>query len=296
MLGTEPGSSLSSPWTPLSILLWIALECNCKCNSFPTPQAWAHKFKNSKTMSAHSKKATRSLSKKTKAVVLRKPHTKKINLLYVPHHYKRVMPEGVMYSSAVNTVSVIDPGLAGPPGWLSLSGVSTDVGGVTATGQFGFSVTPYLSGVTDYLKLTNLYQRYQIEKMEIEIDLIVGESYNGVASALPTLYSICDYGDAVAPTSLAAVSNFQNVVEHPMVLNSPFKRTFYPKAAASFYISAAATGYGTMPPNTWFDNASPGIPHYGPKFFIRNFNVSGLNTGMGLRIRPTLYLKFKDSF
>lgn len=201
-----------------------------------------------------------------------------------------------MYSSGVNSVSVLNDSLGGPPPWLTLSAVNNDEGGVTNTGQFGFSITPYLNAVIGVAKLTDLFQRYQIEKIEIEIDLIVGESYNAVASALPTLYSICDYGDAVAPASLADVTNFQNLITHPIVLNKPFKRTFYPKAAASFFVSAVTVGYGTMPKDTWFDNASPGVPHYGPKFYIRNFNVSGLNTGMGLRIRPTLYLKFKDSF
>ena len=220
----------------------------------------------------------------------------KLNLLTLPHHFKRVMSEGVIYSSAVNAVSVLDNTGAGPPSWLTVSGVSGDAGGVTATGQFGFSITSYLGAVINASKLTNLYQRYQIEKLEVEMDLIVGESYNGVASALPTLYSVVDYGDAVAPTSLADVSNFQNIVEHPVVLNKPFKRTFYPKAAASYFISGVATGYGTMPKDTWFDNASANIPHYGPKFWIRNFNVSGLNTGMGIRVRPTLFLKMKDSY
>jgi len=81
-----------------------------------------------------------------------------------------------------------------------------------------------------------------------------------------------------------------------MVLNKPFKRTFYPRAASQLFLNNVASGYGTAPRDTWFDNASAGIPFYGPKFWIRNFNVSGLNTGMGLRIRPTLYLKMKDSF
>jgi len=245
-------------------------------------------------MSAHSKKTHAKRKTTTIKALVRKAPT--VRPYAMPHHFKRAMSEGVMYSSGVNTVSVVDDGLAGPPPWLTLSGVSTDAGGVTATGQFGFSITPYLNAVIGVAKLTDLYQRYQIEKVDVEIDLIVGESYNGVASALPTLYSIVDYGDAVAPTTLAAVTNFSNLIEHPMVLNKPFKRTFYPKAAAAYFVSAVTVGYGTMPKDTWFDNASPGIPHYGPKFWIRNFNVSGLNTGMGLRIRPTLYLKMKDSF
>jgi len=214
----------------------------------------------------------------------------------LPHCFKRSMDEGVMYSSAVNTVSVLDSGLAGPPAWLSLSAVSTDAGGVTNTGQFGFSVTTFLSAVLNYAQFASLFQRYQIEKVEIKCELMVGESYNGVASALPTIYSAFDPNDSVAPNTLARIRGFESCQEHVLTLNKPHVRTFYPKAAQNVFVSALATGYASVPAGTWFDCAYPGVAFYGGKFYVRNFNVSGLNTGMGIRITPTVYMKFKEAF
>lgn len=213
-----------------------------------------------------------------------------------PHYFKRQLDDGVFYTSAANTVSVVNA-VGSAPTWLSLGGLTSDQGGVAATGQFGFSVSPSLNMVVNATEFTNLFQQYQIMGLSIQVESMMGDSYQNGNGQIPTLYISEDFNDSVAPPSFAAIQNNDSTKTYRINQELSVKRFARPAPAMQLFQSALNTGYGTPSKDVWLDTTgvSASLPHYVFKGYIRNWIVSAANTGVAMRITPTLYFRCRGT-
>lgn len=93
-----------------------------------------------------------------------------------PHYFKRGLDDAVFYTSALGTISAVNA-LGSAPAWLTLGAVAVDQGGVGATGQWGFSISPNLLMVVQSAEFTTLFQQYQLLGLQIKVESIMGDSF-----------------------------------------------------------------------------------------------------------------------
>lgn len=213
-----------------------------------------------------------------------------------PHYFKRQLDDGVFYTSAANTVSVVNA-VGGSPAWVALGALTADQGGVSATGQWGFSISPSLSMVVNSTEFTNLFQQYQILGLSIQVEALMGDSYQPGVSQIPTLYISEDFNDSVAPANFAAIQNNDSTKTYRLNQQLSVKRFVRPAPAVQLFQSAINTGYAAPSKDIWLDTTgvSANIPHYCFKGFLRNWISSAAQTGVGMRITPTLYFRCRGT-
>jgi len=121
-----------------------------------------------------------------------------------------------------------------------------------------------------------LFDQYRFKEVELWIQ--VTNNTASIASAGPVWYSVIDYDDATAPTGLASLQQYTNVITTP--INQGHYVRFRPHVAEALY-GGAFTAFGNIPA-PWIDSASPGVQHYGIKI---GFNVtpSAVTVGMIMR-------------
>jgi len=211
------------------------------------------------------------------------------------HSFCRYMDDATIVCSAANTVAFLtSAGTA--PGWLTVGALATDV--VGSTSQFGFSITSFLSNVPGASEFTNLFERFQILKMEVEIKPVMGDSWNpNVGCLLPMFTSVLDFNDAAPPANFQVAQQYESAQEYQATQDRSFKRSCRPKVAQAVYLPGAGVLGFASNQNTndiWVDSANPNAPHYGMKFFVRNF-FTGAATAMGIRVQPKLWFKFRET-
>lgn len=217
----------------------------------------------------------------------------------LPHYFRRSLADGVFSCSASGVVDVRDPTGALPP-WLTFGTVAADYGGVATVSQFAFNVTPALIQLPSYQEFTNLFQRYQILKCTVKITPIMGDSFNaGAGSPLPYISSCLDYLDNTVVASQAGIDQYENKQEFLLDNQSNWSRSCVPKVAQSVYVSAVNTGYsstGALGDNWLSTSASTNAaPHYGHKFYVRNFWSGGAGSGVGFRVQPILEFRLREA-
>jgi hypothetical protein len=146
------------------------------------------------------------------------------------------------------------------------SGVLFSAQGVTGGTVLG-GVTFALSQIPNYTNLTNLYDDYQIEKVEIAFFLRLNQS---VAEGLPRLSVYPDFDDATSPPTIGNVFNHPRVTQHIFTEAHPeYKICIEPRVSIPAY-QGAFTGYTVAPAKVWVDCANAGVQHYGLKYGIEN--------------------------
>lgn len=214
----------------------------------------------------------------------------------LPHCFKRDLQDGILFTNGALSVAVKDA-TGAVPTWLSLGALVADQGGVASTAQFGLTISPKLTDVINSTEFTNLFERYQIVKMTVKVQSLMGDSYNSVASATPYIYWVNDQTDATPPVSCAVIQQFPGVKDSVVTCESSIYMTCFPQPATILFNGVGSVGYGTANGHApqWLETASPSIPHYGLKMYVRNWIASGANLGNALRIQPTLYFKLKEA-
>jgi hypothetical protein len=187
----------------------------------------------------------------------------------------------------------------GTLGWFNPSAAVGDVGnGPIQTAQWGGSIQ--INGLSDLFNPTNfqnLFNEYQITRCEIAISLQNGNSAGagaggGQAAPIPYLYWCEDPNDAGVPAGAGTVMEFGNVQHRLLTNDRPITISFVPKAAQVVYSSplgGLAYGYHANNKAIWLDTANPSFacPHYGIKFWFKDFGAS--NSGVQIRIQPRLF-------
>jgi len=212
-----------------------------------------------------------------------------------PHYFKRMLDDGVFYTSALGTISCVNAtGTA--PAWLTLGAVAVDQGGVGATGQWGFSISPQLFQVVQSAEFTTLFQQYQLLGLQIKIESIMGDSFVPGVAQVPTVYIAEDFNDSVPPATFQAIQANDSVKEYRLNQEANIVRYARPCLATPQYAGVAAA-FAAPSKDTWVDctGTSSQAFHYVFKGYIRNWIVSSANTGVGMRITPTLYFRCRGN-
>lgn len=212
-----------------------------------------------------------------------------------PRYLKRAMLDGVFTTSGAGAVNVSDYSGAIPV-WLSLGTVVADFGG-SASGalQYGFGVTASLSALPAAAEITTLFREFQIVKLELLIESIMGDSYNGAAgSPIAQINVAYDPSDNTPAASYPAQIQYANNKVYNLVNAHPIRRVCVPKPAIAAYSSAIATAYAypTSSAAQWFDCNVPLVPHYGYKCWVRN-QINAANSGFGFRVTPILHIMMR---
>lgn len=213
-----------------------------------------------------------------------------------PHYFKRQLEDGVFYTNAPNSVGCVNA-TGGAPQWLSLAGATSDQGGVSNTLQFGFSITAALSYATAASEFYNLFQQYQITGLKLEISPLMGASTPSMNGQIPSLYIAEDYNDSTVPPNFAAIQQNSSVKRYSLDDTQTIVRFIRPVPAIQMYSSAVATSYATSTKDVWMDTTSPSAatPHYAFKCYVRNWVGNAANTGVGMRVQPTLYFRARGT-
>jgi len=211
------------------------------------------------------------------------------------------MDDATFFCSGSGAVSVVTA-TGVPPGWIVLGPVSADASGSGSgnCGQFSWTLKAGLNNVPGGSEFVTLFERYQIVGMECKIVPIMGDSYNSaVGCPLPTIYAVEDYTDDAIIPSFSACQQYGQVKEYALSQNKAFVHSITPKASTLMYVGGALVGYQSSAHRSdmWLDTVGTGnaVPHYGLKFYVRNFLISAVGSGLGFRVTPTLYLKMRET-
>jgi len=139
-----------------------------------------------------------------------------------------------------------------------------------------------LSSLPDYTEFTALFDQYRIIQASVSF-----EPTSLVSTSTP-LITVLDYDDAVVPTSLNMLYEYETM--QSSTSGTMQKRVLTPKLALAAY-SGVFTSFGVAPTGTWIDSASPSVLYYGVKWY--NDAQTGNNTSINWDIIVSLTCQFK---
>ena len=226
-------------------------------------------------MSAHVKTSKKSFAKKTfkkKAIVHRtlSPYADA-----AVHKFRRMMPEIVVANSANGVMNIYS---SEPLQTFFTLGATTADLAIPGTALVGAGATLLVSldNVIQYTDFTNLFNEYQIDKVELKIHLDNAPDYNaGAANTLPDVYVRYDPNDATMPTNFNDVAQSANCKELNFTDGKTVTEVAIPMPTQPMWVGAVTTGYAfpAKTSNLWLDTTapSPQIQHFAFKFWIRNW-------------------------
>jgi len=145
-----------------------------------------------------------------------------------------------------------------------------------------------LAGLDNASAFETLFDQYRIDCVEVTFSpLITMNVTPGIV--FPRLYTVIDYDDYVAPTSLAYLRQYDSCIISPP--GSGVVRTLCPASALAAY-TGTFTGYANRQ-RQWIDIASPTAQHYGIKFAIEAA-LTGQTVLQSYDIDIVTYISFKS--
>lgn len=175
-------------------------------------------------------------------------------------------------------------------GSFTLGSITPDTT-MTNSVSFGMGASFQLKSVLDASDLTQLFDRYKIVGVKLKFLLQNNNADIGSSQMLPVMYVAFDGDDANVPVTYDQVLSKSYCKTHILTGNRELKAYYKPRITKEVYNSPLTTGY-TSEKACWIDCNSSGIPHYGVKFWIANWNISTVN--QVLRVQPVYYLALKD--
>jgi hypothetical protein len=138
---------------------------------------------------------------------------------------------------------------------------------VNATTPFAIAFS--LQDLNQVATLTALFDQYRFDKVEMKL-VPQSTSINvmNVASpndTPPKILAVLDFDDSIAPASLAAVEEYDNV--QIVTYGEGLMVTVFPSYTPAIYASGAFSGYGVQRCG-WLDCANTAVAHYGVKGIV----------------------------
>jgi hypothetical protein len=163
-------------------------------------------------------------------------------------------------------------------------------GNITKTGSdSGAAYTFRLTDVPQYTNFTALFDMYRIDAVEVEFLI----SQMGANMLYPTLYWTPDYDDATAPANANTILEFQTAEVYQFTeAKTAFRRLVQPRVANTVYNGIVASGYSTLPVNTFINSDTPGVAYYGMKYWLVGYNSTTANQS-NIQIVLRYHLSFK---
>lgn len=205
--------------------------------------------------------------------------------------------DATMYGNGAAVVALnVQTGLAPP--WLALGPTTADAPTAPTNGELGAATQFALTDVIDYTQLQNLFNEYQIYKIELHFQMDNAHAYaqgNGNnPNTIPSVYLRYDSNDSTLPAVSNVVQGAGDAQYHSLA--KPFTFTFYPRCSVQTFSNGVLPSYAqpSSASSLWLDTNSPSqnTPHYGVKMWWRNFNYASA-VGLSVRIQPTFYMRFR---
>jgi len=168
------------------------------------------------------------------------------------------------------------------------------------TGQykFGGAMEFKLTDVPSTSDFTNLFDRYEIEQVDIEINNVHNSSTgtNG-NTAMPVITYVPDFDDSAIPANASVISQYQRAKTWTFRGDGkPLKISLKPRVQVPVYQSGMTSAYSAGAAGTKVDLAYSAVPHYGLKLWLENC-YSGTTPVVGqtnLTFKVKYHLKFLD--
>lgn len=154
-------------------------------------------------------------------------------------------------------------------------------------GATGFATSFKLNDLVNSSEFTQLYDQYMIKG--IKVSLIPRYSQNPSAPVPAqggNVWSVLDYDDVTAPTTIDTLMQYQNVKRTRT--HMVHSRYFKPAVAAEIFNTGLTTNYNPKK-NVWLDCNLDTTEHYGIKWW-----VDQTNAGVTLDLQVKMYLAFKN--
>lgn len=155
-----------------------------------------------------------------------------------------------------------------------------------------FSYTFRIDGLPNVSEFTSVFDQYKITAVKLHFvpRWTTSELYTtGVTLQMPNLVTAFDGSDAVIPTSVDNVLEYDSCRIHGP-LNKMITRVIYPSAATPVFRSGASSAYGRY--GGWVDCAYPDVQFFG--FRAALLGVPTVNT-FHVDVYATYYLEFRNT-
>lgn len=163
----------------------------------------------------------------------------------------------------------------------------------------GFAFDYRLLDVANHSEFTNLFDSYQICKVQLEfipdvsnINRQIGDT-TAAGYTVPLVYVHRDLDNATAPTSEAQMSQRQSVVVKKAT--DRFTISLVPQIGREVYRTAVSTAYETPYKVVWLDTSYSDIPHYGIHVGITPTGSASGAPRFQYKIKTQYWLRFKKA-
>jgi hypothetical protein len=155
---------------------------------------------------------------------------------------------------------------------------------VGSTLQINFTLA---NSVSDYANYAAVFDQYRIVAAEITLTPRITEANQVSPYPAGYLYTVLDYDDATALTSVQAAQNYSSCIVTPVT--EAVRRCVKPRIAMAAY-SGAFTSFANVA-DQWIDAASTGVVHYGVKCIMDVGTASALCT---YDLEQTVVVQFRS--
>lgn len=160
------------------------------------------------------------------------------------------------------------------------------ISGSTLLDTFGASVFR-LNQVPNFNEFTVLFDQYKICGIKWMLMPRGNSSEIGSNQGQVKFFSVIDYDDNTAPSSITDLVQYENLKVTPT--SRDHKRYLVPKVAREVYSSATTTGYSAAS-SQWIDCTNDAVPHYGLKYMLQQLPAGTQQ----FDLKVTYYLAFKN--
>lgn len=168
--------------------------------------------------------------------------------------------------------------------------------GLTGYYDFGLGAAFRLNDINSVASWTSMYDCYRINKVVCEVEFMANTaaSANGQGSLLPTLYMVQDQDSAGPPGNLLTIQGQQGVRRYCVGDKNRIRFGFALKPRVQNLVAAPSTSYQVAKPGMWLNCASPGINHFGLKFYFTDVLLPGVSTTETcIKFNWTYYISFR---
>lgn len=169
----------------------------------------------------------------------------------------------------------------------------TSIGGLTGYYDVGVTQWFQMSDLPSYTDFTNLYDRYRITGVKLQITYLDNNAAVNGLSVLPVLNYAIDYDDNSVVASESAIQEKQDCKTKVLLANKPISIFIKNPRVQSAVLNNAGTFDAALLSKGYVNCSYPTTKHNGIKFWISSI-YSNASSQCAIRIVPTYYLSLKD--
>jgi hypothetical protein len=207
-------------------------------------------------------------------------------------YYQRRLADVTLISAGGVPSLQIAPGFTGLPFLILGTSFSDNGVSINVPTVVPFATQVSLSALMQFNDIAAFYREFQVLRVELEFQLLVGESSAGVVLT-PEVITYTDPEDASPPASVPNAEAFADVGRKTLSSGYVYRKTFVPQPQILMYNSAvsSAYGYAARPRDIWyFTDGAIQMPFYGVKGLIRNFPCP-LTSPLAVRVAGTVQFR-----